>query len=139
MLFSSSSRADGLLPGQRPPHDPAHLSSCAGASRFRHQSGAADGKTPHILVRHLPDLLFLLLLLSAFSQSHDSAQPLRLLPGDPVPLLASDQLRFLPDQQRLQLQLPACAQVGVMMRITLVSLERLGAPERDYDLHLANI
>lgn len=114
-----SSRADGLLSGQRPTHDAPHLSSRAGASRFRHQSGATDGKTPHILVHRLPDVVVLLLLqlLSAFSQSHDSTQPLRLLPGDPVPLLASDRLWLLPDQQRLKLQLPASAQVSVIMCI----------------------
>lgn len=122
MLSSLSSRADGLLSGQRAPHDTPHLSSHVGASRFRHQSGATDRKTPHILVHHLPDLFLLLLffLLSAFSQSHDSTQPLRLLPGDPVPLLASDRLWLLPNQQRLKLQLPARAQVSAMMCIPFI-------------------
>lgn len=114
MFVSLSSR---LLSGQRPPHDAPHLSSRLGASRLRHQSGPADGTTPHVLVRRLPDLLhhLHLLLLPAFSQSHDATQPLRLLPGDPVPLLASDQLWLLPTRRRLQLQLPASAQVSGRM------------------------
>lgn len=112
MLFPLPSRPDGLPSGRRPPHDAPHLSSHVGASRLRHQSGATDRKTPHILVHLLPDLLHLLFLLSAFPQPHDSTQPLHLLPGDPVPLLAPDQLWLLPNRQRLRLQLPACAQVS---------------------------
>lgn len=109
-----SSWADGLLPGQRPPHDTSHLSSHVGASRFRHQSGAANWETPDVLIHHLP-VVVVLFLLSAFSQSRGSKQPVHLVPREPVPLLTSDQLWFLPNQQQLRLQLPASTQVSAKM------------------------
>lgn len=113
VLLSLSSWADGLLSGQRPPHDTSHLSSRVGASGFCHQSGATNGETPDVLVHHLP--VVVLFLMSAFSQSRGSKQPVHLVPREPVPLLTSDQLWFLPNQQQLRLQLPASTQVSVTM------------------------
>lgn len=115
-FLSLSSWADGLLSGQRPPHDTSHLSSRVGASRFCHQSGAANGETPDVLVHHLP-VVIVLFLLFAFPQSRGSKQPVRLVPREPVPLLTSDQLWFLPNQQQLRLQLPASTKVSVTMCI----------------------
>lgn len=85
--------SNGLLSGQRPPHDAPHLSSSVSAPRLRHQPGAHDGETPDILFffHHL-SVLLLLFLLPVLSQCHDSAHPLLFIPGDPVPLLTSDQL-----------------------------------------------
>lgn len=106
--------SDGLLSGQRPPHDAPHLSSRVSAPRLRHQPGAHDGETPAILFvfHHL-----LVLLVPVFAQRRDSAQPLLLIPRDPVPLLTSDQFQLLPAGQRLRFTLPACTQVSFICSV----------------------
>lgn len=104
--------SDGLLPGQRPPHDAPYLSSDVSAPRLRHQPGAHGGEAPDVVLLLL-HLFLHLFLLPVLAQCNDPAQPLLLLPGEPVPLLTSDQLQLLPSgQQLLQLELPAYTQVG---------------------------
>lgn len=115
MSYPSSSTirsSDGLLSGQRPPHDPPNLSSGISSQRFCHQSGAHGRKAPDVLF-FFHHLLLLFFLLPFISQCYDPAQPLLFILGDPVPLFTSNHLRlFSSSQQLVNPKLPICSQVS---------------------------
>lgn len=123
MPYPSSSTirsSDGLLSGQRPPHDPPNLSSGISSQRFCHQSGAHGRKAPDVLF-FFHHLLLLFFLLPFISQCYDPAQPLLFIHGDPVPLFTSNHLRLFSSSQRLlNPKLPSCSQVGSFILFTCI-------------------